>query len=269
MVFVTSGMGGGTGTGAAPVIARAARERGALTVGIVTKPFSFEGRTRMRLAEEGIKQMEEAVDTLIVIPNQKLLSFGAANISFADAFKMVDNVLYEGVRGVTDLIVQPGLINLDFADVKSIMQNMGRALMGTGEAEGSGRAKLAAEMALHNPLLEDVTVTGATGVLISISGGQDLTLAEVDEIANTISNAVDPDANIIFGSSFDDALTGKVRVSVIITGMDPNAGQAPRIHAQGAPKAAAAAPEATQAEAPANADGAKEPRKRKTSSWFM
>src|SRR5437868_4212007 len=203
MVFVTAGLGGGTGTGAAPVIARAARERGVLTVGVVTKPFRFEGAHRMRMAEAGIEELSAYVDTLIVIPNQNLFRVANEKTTFADAFKMADDVLRAGVRGVTDLMVMPGLINLDFADIRAVMGEMGKAMMGTGEAEGDRRAIDAAEAAILNPLLEDVSMKGARGVLINITGGTDMTLFEVDEAANGSREAVDGDANIIFGSTFD------------------------------------------------------------------
>ena len=220
MVFIAAGMGGGTGTGAAPVIARAAREAGILTVGVVTKPFHFEGAHRMRLAEQGIEELEQFVDTLIIIPNQNLFRVANERTTFADAFKMADDVLYSGVRGVTDLMVMPGLINLDFADIRAVMSEMGKAMMGTGEAEGDRRALDAAEAAISNPLLDDVSMKGARGVLINITGGSDMTLFEVDEAANRVRSEVDPDAFIIFGSTFDDNLQGKVRVSVVATGMD-------------------------------------------------
>jgi len=220
MVFMAAGMGGGTGTGAAPVIARAAREQGILTVGVVTKPFHFEGQNRMRIAEEGIRELQQYVDTLIVIPNQNLFRIANQHTTFADAFKMADNVLMSGVRGVTDLMVMPGLVNLDFADVRSVMSEMGKAMMGTGEAEGEKRAIQAAEAAISNPLLDDVSMKGARGVLINITGGLDMTLFEVDEAANRIRDEVDPDANIIFGSTFDERLEGQMRVSVIATGID-------------------------------------------------
>ena len=219
MLFITAGMGGGTGTGAAPVIARLAREQGILTVGVVTKPFQFEGAKRMRLAETGITELQECVDTLIMIPNQNLFRIANENTTFADAFKMADDVLYSGVRGVTDLMVMPGLINLDFADVRSVMNEMGKAMMGTGEAEGERRALDAAEGAINNPLLDDVSLKGARGVLINITGGPDMTLYEVDEACNHIREQVDDDANIIFGSTFDDELSGHVRVSVVATGI--------------------------------------------------
>lgn len=219
MVFITAGMGGGTGTGAAPVIARAARESGILTVGVVTKPFHFEGAHRSRSAERGIEDLQQYVDTLIVIPNQNLFRIANERTTFADAFKMADDVLYSGVRGVTDLMIMPGLINLDFADIRAVMAEMGKAMMGTGEAEGDRRALDAAEAAISNPLLDDVSMKGARGVLINITGGYDMTLYEVDEAANRIRDDVDPDANIIFGSTFDEKLNGRMRVSVVATGI--------------------------------------------------
>jgi len=219
MVFVTAGMGGGTGTGAAPVIAQAARDQGILTVGVVTKPFHFEGRRRMAMADDGIIELEKFVDTLIIIPNQNLFKIANEKTTFADAFKMADDVLYSGVRGVTDLMVMPGLINLDFADIRTVMGEMGKAMMGTGEAEGPDRAKAAAEAAISNPLLEDASMKGAKGVLINITGGLDMTLLEVDEAANRIREEVDPDADIIFGSTFDAAMQGRMRVSVVATGI--------------------------------------------------
>ncbi len=228
MVFITAGMGGGTGTGAAPVIARTAREQGILTVGVVTKPFQFEGRNRMRLAEIGIEELQDQVDTLIIIPNQNLFRVANEKTTFADAFKMADNVLHQGVRGVTDLMVMPGLINLDFADIEAVMSEMGKAMMGTGEAEGEGRSVAAAEAAVSNPLLEDTSISGARGVLINITGGLDMTLFEVDESANLIRDQVDADANIIFGSTFDEKLDGKIRVSVVATGIDSEAMARPR-----------------------------------------
>jgi len=228
MVFITAGMGGGTGTGAAPVIAQAARDAGILTIGVVTKPFHFEGSHRMQLAEAGITELEKYVDTLIIIPNQNLFRVANEKTTFADAFKMADDVLYSGVRGVTDLMVMPGLINLDFADVRTVMMEMGKAMMGTGEAEGDKRALEAAEAAISNPLLDDVSMKGARGVLINITGGPDLTLYEVDEAANRIRDEVDPDANIIFGSIFDDTMTGRVRVSVVATGIDAQRASNPR-----------------------------------------
>jgi cell division protein FtsZ len=220
MVFIAAGMGGGTGTGAAPVIARAAREQGILTVGVVTKPFHFEGQHRMRIADLGIEELEQFVDTLIIIPNQNLFRVANERTTFADAFKMADDVLYSGVRGVTDLMVMPGLINLDFADIRAVMSEMGKAMMGTGEATGDRRALDAAEAAISNPLLDDVSMKGARGVLINITGSLDMTLFEVDEAANRIRSEVDPDAFIIFGSTFDDQIEGKIRVSVVATGMD-------------------------------------------------
>ena len=220
MVFIAAGMGGGTGTGAAPVIARLAREQGMLTVGVITKPFQFEGSNRMRIADAGIEEMQQFVDTLIVIPNQNLFRIANEKTTFADAFAMADDVLHSGVRGVTDLMVVPGLINLDFADIRSVMSEMGKAMMGTGEADGEERAKLAAEAAISNPLLDDVSMKGARGVLINITGGPDMTLFEVDEAANRIGDEVDPNANIIFGSATDSSLEGRIRVSVVATGID-------------------------------------------------
>src|SRR5690242_14999327 len=228
MAFITAGMGGGTGTGAAPVIARAAREAGILTVGVVTKPFHFEGTHRMRLAEAGIIELQKFVDTLIIIPNQNLFRVANERTTFADAFKMADDVLHSGVRGVTDLMVMPGLINLDFADIRAVMSEMGKAMMGTGEAEGDRRSIDAAEAAISNPLLEDVSMKGARGVLINITGGPDMTLFEVDEAANRIREEVDPEANIIFGSTFDEKLAGRMRISVVATGIDVAAATQPR-----------------------------------------
>jgi len=222
MCFVAAGMGGGTGTGAAPVIAKAARDRGILTVGVVTKPFTFEGQRRMRSADSGIAELQEHVDTLIVIPNQNLFLVANPNTTFKEAFTMADEVLQQGVRGITDLMVMPGLINLDFADVRSVMREMGKAMMGTGEAEGDGRALEAAQKAIANPLLDGVSMAGAKGVIISITGGEDMRLMEVDEAANHIRELVDPDANIIWGSAFNDSLDGKIRVSVVATGIDSN-----------------------------------------------
>lgn len=220
MCFVTAGMGGGTGTGAAPVVAQAARSKGILTVGVVTKPFHFEGGRRMRLAEQGIQELQKSVDTLIVIPNQNLFRIANDKTTFADAFAMADQVLYSGVACITDLMVKEGLINLDFADVRSVMREMGRAMMGTGEASGQGRAMQAAEAAIANPLLDETSMKGAQGLLISITGGRDLTLFEVDEAATRIREEVDPDANIILGATFDEALEGVIRVSVVATGID-------------------------------------------------
>ena len=220
MLFVTAGMGGGTGTGAAPVIAKAAREMGVLTIGVVTKPFNFEGIHRMKTAEKGIEEIQNCVDTLIVIPNQNLFRLATDTTTFADAFNMADNVLHSGVRGVTDLMIMPGLINLDFADVKTVMSEMGKAMMGTGEAEKENRAIEAAEAAIANPLLDEVSMRGAKGVLINITGGLDMTLFEVDEAANRIREEVDESANIIFGSTFDEKMSGRMRVSVVATGID-------------------------------------------------
>lgn len=228
MVFIAAGMGGGTGTGAAPVIARAAREQGILTIGVVTKPFHFEGLHRMRLAEAGINELQQYVDTLIVIPNQNLFRIANEKTTFADAFHLADQVLYSGVRGVTDLMVMPGLVNLDFADIRTVMSEMGKAMMGTGEAEGDNRAVKAAEAAISNPLLDDVSMKGARGVLINITGGLDMTLFEVDEAANRIREEVDPEANIIFGSTFDESLVGKMRISVVATGIESEAAIQPR-----------------------------------------
>jgi len=220
MLFVTAGMGGGTGTGAAPVIAKAAKERDILTVGVVTKPFHFEGARRMRLATAGIEELQKHVDTLLIIPNQNLFSIANERTTFHEAFAMADQVLHSGVRGITDLMVMPGLINLDFADVRTVMSEMGKAMMGTGEAEGEKRAIQAAEAAISNPLLDEVSMKGAKGVLINITGSMDMTLFEVDEAANRIRAEVDPDANIIVGSTFNQDLEGKVRVSVVATGID-------------------------------------------------
>src|SRR5215217_5240105 len=220
MVFITAGMGGGTGTGAAPIIAKAARERGILTVGVVTKPFHFEGRHRMRLADAGIAELQRYVDTLIVIPNQNLFRIANERTTFAEAFGMADQVLHSGVRSITDLMVLPGLINLDFADVRTVMTEMGKAMMGTGEATGDDRALMAAQNAIQNPLLDEVSLKGAKAVLVNVTGGLDMTLLEVDEAANAITDQVDPEANVIFGAAFDPALEGCIRVSVVATGMD-------------------------------------------------
>ena len=222
MVFITAGMGGGTGTGAAPVIAKIAKESKILTVGVVTKPFSFEGANRTKTAERGIEELQQYVDTLLIIPNQNLFRLANENTTFADAFRMADNVLYSGVRGVTDLMIMPGLINLDFADIRAVMSEMGKAMMGTGESEGDRRALDAAESAISNPLLDDVSLQGASGVLINITGGYDMTLYEVDEAANRIREEVESDANIIFGSTFDENLNGRIRVSVVATGIGGN-----------------------------------------------
>ncbi|MEH3157594.1 MAG: cell division protein FtsZ [Sphingomonas taxi] len=236
MCFIAAGMGGGTGTGAAPVIAKAARDMGILTVGVVTKPFSFEGNRRAKSADGGIEELQKYVDTLIVIPNQNLFLIANANTTFKEAFEMADEVLQQGVRGITDLMVMPGLINLDFADVRSVMQEMGKAMMGTGEASGDNRALEAAQKAIANPLLDGVSMQGAKGVIISITGGDDMRLLEVDEAANHIRDLVDPDANIIWGSAFNPELEGRIRVSVVATGIDSDA----------KPGVAAPAPEAAK-----------------------
>ncbi len=220
MCFITAGMGGGTGTGAAPIIAQAARELGVLTVGVVTKPFQFEGAKRMRQAEDGVEALQKVVDTLIIIPNQNLFRLANEKTTFTEAFSLADDVLYQGVKGVTDLMVRPGLINLDFADVRAVMDEMGKAMMGTGEAEGEDRAIQAAEKAIANPLLDEISLRGAKGVLINITGGDDLTLFELDEAANRIREEVDPEANIIVGSTMDTGLGGLMRVSVVATGID-------------------------------------------------
>ncbi len=228
MCFIAAGMGGGTGTGAAPVIAKAARDRGILTVGVVTKPFTFEGSRRTKSAEAGIAELQQHVDTLIVIPNQNLFLIANPSTTFKEAFAMADEVLQQGVRGITDLMVMPGLINLDFADVRSVMGEMGKAMMGTGEAEGENRAIEAAEKAISNPLLDGVSMRGAKGVIISITGGEDMRLMEVDEAASHIKELVDPDANIIWGSAFNNSLDGKIRVSVVATGIEADAAAAPQ-----------------------------------------
>jgi len=232
MVFIAAGMGGGTGTGAAPVIARAVREAGILTVGVVTKPFALEGDRRMRVAERGIAELQQFVHTLIVIPNQNLFRVANDRTTMSQAFAMADEVLHAGVRGVTDLIVMPGLINLDFADIKSVISEMGKAMMGTGEAEGEERAMRAADMAISNPLLDDVTMKGAKGVLINITGGPDLMLFEVEQAANRIRAEVDPDANIIFGNTILPDMEGRIRVSVVATGIDADILKLPeKVHA--------------------------------------
>lgn len=223
MVFITAGMGGGTGSGAAPVVAKVAKEQGILTVGVVTKPFQFEGKKRSETAEKALENFTREVDSIIVIPNQNLFRIADKNTTLADAFVMADNVLYDGVRSITDLMIMPGLINLDFADVKAIMEDKGKAIMGTGEAEGEDRAIKAAEQALANPLLDDCSMKGAKGVLINITASQDITLMEVDDAVNRIKEEVDEDANIIFGSSFDASLDGKIRVSIVATGIDDKA----------------------------------------------
>ena len=249
MCFIAAGMGGGTGTGAAPVIAKAARDMGILTVGVVTKPFAFEGKRRAQSAEAGIEELQKYVDTLIVIPNQNLFLIANANTTFKEAFEMADEVLQQGVRGITDLMVMPGLINLDFADVRSVMQEMGKAMMGTGEADGDDRALVAAQKAIANPLLDGVSMNGAKGVIVSITGGEDMRLLEVDEAANHIRELVDPDANIIWGSAFNPELEGKIRVSVVATGIDadaqprvaPTAAEQPRVFSFSNPRRTAAA----------------------------
>jgi cell division protein FtsZ len=227
MVFIAAGMGGGTGTGAAPIIARAAQELGILTIAVITKPFGFEGTHRMRLAEDGLAKIRSHVDTMIVVPNQNLFRIANDKTTFAEAFRMADDVLYSGVRGITDLIVMPGLINLDFADVSAIMRGMGTALMGMGEATGEGRALEAARRAIDNPLLDDITIKGARGVLVNITGGYDMTLFELDEAANEIRREVDANANIILGSAFDPELEGRIRVSVVAAGLDAAARRLP------------------------------------------
>ena len=228
MCFIAAGMGGGTGTGAAPVIAKTARDKGILTVGVVTKPFAFEGARRSRAAESGISELQQHVDTLIVIPNQNLFRLANSETTFKEAFEMADEVLQQGVRGITDLMVMPGLINLDFADVRSVMGEMGKAMMGTGEAAGENRAIEAAEKAISNPLLDGVSMKGAKGVIISITGGEDMRLMEVDEAASHIKELVDPDANIIWGSAFNDGLEGKIRVSVVATGIEADVSSQPQ-----------------------------------------
>jgi cell division protein FtsZ len=272
MVFVTAGMGGGTGTGAAPVIARVAREMGILTVGVVTKPFHFEGGRRMRLAESGIAELHKSVDTLIIIPNQNLFRVANEKTTFADAFAMADQVLYSGVACITDLMVKEGLINLDFADVRSIMSEMGKAMMGTGEATGDRRAVQAAEAAIANPLLDEVSMKGARGLLISITGGNDLTLYEVDEAASRIRQEVDEEANIILGATFDSSLDGVVRVSVVATGIDQAqieraelVASAPRIEAPTHTRASASRPMPT----PITAVAASEPQASFAASAFV
>jgi len=254
MVFITAGMGGGTGTGAAPVIARMARERNILTVGVVTKPFAFEGKKRMRLAEEGIAELQAYVDTLIVIPNQNLFKVANERTGWKEAFEMADNVLYMGVRGVTDLMVLPGLINLDYADIRSVMAEMGKAMMGTGEADGEDRAMRAAEAAISNPLLEDTNMKGARGLLINITGGSDITLFEMDQAANRIREEVDEDANIMVGMALDESLSGRMRISVVATGIDssaPSVAQMPKLQVVGGGLAEAVAfPPQAQAQNP-------------------
>ena len=261
MCFIAAGMGGGTGTGAAPVIAKIARERGILTVGVVTKPFTFEGARRARSADAGIEELQKHVDTLIVIPNQNLFLVANPNTTFKEAFQMADEVLQQGVRGITDLMVMPGLINLDFADVRSVMGEMGKAMMGTGEADGDGRALAAAEKAIANPLLDGVSMQGAKGVIVSITGGEDMRLMEVDEAANHIRELVDPDANIIWGSAFNPDLEGRIRVSVVATGIESEgdsaaapaapAAQSFSFSGKASPAPVAAAPTPEPAPAPA------------------
>jgi cell division protein FtsZ len=228
MVFVTAGMGGGTGTGAAPVIAQLAREEGCLTVGVVTKPFFFEGKQRARRAELGLAMLSEHVDTLITIPNQKLLSLGDEDLSFIDAFRKADEVLYQAIKGISDLITQNGIVNVDFADVKTVMSNMGRALMGTGCAKGQGRARLAAEMAVSSPLLDDISVEGATGVLINIVGGPDMRMREIEEAATLVQEMAHEDANIIFGATVDETMGDAIKVTVIATGFDHVVAEVPQ-----------------------------------------
>jgi cell division protein FtsZ len=261
MVFITAGMGGGTGTGAAPIIAKLARERGILTVGVVTKPFHFEGRHRMRLADSGISELQRYVDTLIVIPNQNLFRVANERTTFAEAFGMADQVLHSGVRSITDLMVLPGLINLDFSDVRTVMTEMGKAMMGTGEAEGEDRALMAASNAIQNPLLDEVSLRGAKAVLVNVTGGLDMTLLEVDEAANAISEQVDPEGNIIFGAAFDPTLQGKIRVSVVATGMDGASMSViePRPARATTPPPTIRIPEATAEPAPAPAPAYVEP----------
>ena len=267
MLFITAGMGGGTGTGAAPVIARMARERNILTVGVVTKPFAFEGRSRMRRAEEGIAELQAYVDTLIVIPNQNLFKVANERTGWKEAFEMADNVLYMGVRGVTDLMVVPGVVNLDYADIRSVMSEMGKAMMGTGEAEGEDRAIRAAEAAISNPLLEDTNMKGARGLLINITGGSDISLFEVDQAANRIREEVDEDANIMFGMALDESLNGRMRISVVATGIDcaaPASSQMPKLQVVGGgvadavafPPQAQAAMQSAQNAATASGQGA-------------
>src|SRR6201985_1287028 len=253
MVFITAGMGGGTGTGAAPVIARMARERNILTACVVTKPFGFEGVRRARSADQGIEELQQYVDTLIVIPNQNLFRMANEQTTWRDAFKMADQVLYMGVRGVTDLMMVHGLVNLDFADIRTVVAEMGKAMMGTGEAEGENRAIRAAEAAISNPLLEDTSMSGAQGLLINITGGDDLTLFEVDQAANRIREEVDEEANVIFGSAVDETLEGRIRVSVVATGIDSHKmaeAVRPKLVANGGGTAPAPAPIVTRGGGP-------------------
>ena len=253
MVFIAAGMGGGTGTGAAPVIARAARDLGILTVGVVTKPFQFEGAHRMRLADSGIEEMAKHVDTLIVVPNQNLFRIANERTTFAEAFKMADNVLHAGVRGITDLMVRPGLVNTDFADVRTVMSAKGKAMMGTGEAYGDRRAIEAAEAAIANPLLDDMTLKGATAVLVNITAGMDMTLFEIDEAVDRIRAEVHPDANIIFGSTLDEEMDGRMRVSVVATGIAQPIDLREPAPATQTTQAHAAAPAQSAAPAPVSA----------------
>ena len=250
MVFVTAGMGGGTGTGAAPVIAQLAREEGCLTVGVVTKPFFFEGKQRARRAELGLAMLAEHVDTLITIPNQKLLSLGDEDLSFVDAFRKADEVLYQAIKGISDLITQNGIVNVDFADVKTVMANMGRALMGTGCAKGAGRARLAAEMAITSPLLDNISVEGATGVLINIVGGPDMRMREIEEAATLVQEQAHEDANIIFGATIDENMGEMIKVTVIATGFDNVASEVP------ASLAATSSRPAVSVQVPSHAAGA-------------
>ena len=253
MCFITAGMGGGTGTGAAPIIAQAAREMGILTVGVVTKPFQFEGSKRMRQADDGIEALHKVVDTLLIIPNQNLFRIANEKTTFTEAFLMADDVLYQGVKGVTDLMVKPGLINLDFVDVRSVMDEMGKAMMGAGEANGDNRAQEAAERAIANPLLDEISLHGAKGVLINITGGYDMTLFELDEAANVIRDKVDPDANIIVGSTLDPDMEGTIRVSVVATGIDAVAAEEEPAPRRGMASPLTQNPSIAQREAPAMA----------------
>ncbi len=253
MCFITAGMGGGTGTGAAPVIAHAARELGVLTIGVVTKPFQFEGTKRMLQAEEGAEELQKVVDTLIIIPNQNLFRIANEKTTFTEAFSMADDVLYQGVKGVTDLMVRPGLINLDFADVRAVMDEMGKAMMGTGEAEGEDRAVKAAEMAIANPLLDEISLQGANGVLINITGSDDVTLFEIDEAANRIRSEVGGEANIIVGSTLDTSMQGRMRVSVVATGIDSLS------HSRSDPGASVEEPVPVEPEPEAASEGEYEP----------
>ncbi|WP_444452327.1 cell division protein FtsZ [Rhodobacter capsulatus] len=259
MCFITAGMGGGTGTGAAPIIAQAARELGVLTVGVVTKPFQFEGPKRMRQAEAGIEALQKVVDTLIIIPNQNLFRLANEKTTFTEAFALADDVLYQGVKGVTDLMVRPGLINLDFADVRAVMDEMGKAMMGTGEAAGDDRAVQAAEKAISNPLLDEISLRGAKGVLINITGGYDLTLFELDEAANRIREEVDPDANIIVGSTLDPSMEGMMRVSVVATGIDAVVAQEIPVPRRSMAEPLKAAPAAVEPARPAQAVASAQP----------